>query len=145
MLWIKFSLPYSKDSSCPTTQNLRIWSKLILNKANAVVSLCYCMQTSTAHQTWLNGAYYISHCPNFNGLKMSIYRYSKNLIQFDLKHSKCNCELVLLQANINSTSNLDRWYVFYFTLPYFRDSSWPSTQNLGLNLDKWCVLYFSLP
>ena len=117
----------------------------MLNKANAVVSLCYCKQTSTAHETWINGVYYISHCPNFNGPKLSIYQYSKNLIQVDLKHSKCNCELVLLQANINSTSNLDRWYVLNFSLPYFRDSSCPSTQNLGWNLDKWCVLHFSLP
>ena len=76
---------------------------------------------------------------------MSIYPDSKNLTQADLKHNKYCFERVLLQANINSINNLDRWYVYYFTLPYFRDSSCPSTQNLGWNLDKWCVLHFSLP
>ena len=104
----------------------------MLNKTNAVVSLYYCKKTSTAPETWINGVYYISHCPNFNGLKLSIYQYSKNLIQFDL------------QANINRTSSLDRWYVLYFSLLYSIDKSCPSNQNLGSNLDRWHVLHFSL-
>ena len=64
-------------------------------------------------------------------LNLSIYPDSRNLIQVDLKHSKCNCELVLLQANIKSTWNLDRWCVFHYSLPYFRDTSWTYTKILG--------------
>ena len=102
---LHFSLPYFRYSSCPSTQILGSWSKLI---------------------------------------KLSIYPYSRNLTQVYLKHSKYSCELVLLQANINSTWNLNKWCVLYFSLPYSRDKSCPSTQNLGWNLDRWRVLYFSL-
>ena len=80
----------------------------------------------------------------FQGLKLFIYQDSRNLINVDLKHRKCMCVPVLLQANINSILNLDRWYVLHFSLTYSRDKSCPSTQNLGWNLDRWRVLHFSL-
>ena len=78
------------------------------------------------------------------GQKLSIYTDSKNLTQVDLKHNKYCFELVLLQANINSTWNLDKWCVLHFSLPYSRDKSCQSTQNLGWNLDTWHVLHFSM-
>ena len=77
-------------------------------------------------------------------LNLSIYPDSRNLIQVDLKHSKCNCELVLLQANIKSTWNLDRLCVLHFSLPYSMDKSCPSTQNLGWNLNRWRLIHFSM-
>ena len=77
-------------------------------------------------------------------LNLSIYSDSRNLIQVDLKHSKCNCELVLLQANIKSTWNLDRLCVLHFSLPYSMDKSCPSTQNLGWNLNRWRLIHFSM-
>ena len=88
--------------------------------------------------------YYISRFPTSRDSKLSIYQDSKNQFQVDLKHSECSCELVLLQANINNTWNLDRWYVLHFSLLYSTDKSCPSTQNLGWNLDRWRVLHFSL-
>ena len=124
---LHFSLPYFRDSSCPNTQILWTWSKLIWNTANAVLSLCYYKRTSSATETWLDGVYYISRFPTSRDSKLSIYQDSKNQLQVDLKHSKCSCELVLLQANINNTWNLDWWYVLHFSLTYSRDKSCPST------------------
>ena len=60
---LHFSLSYFRYWSCPSTLILGAWSKLIWNTANEIVSLCYCKQTSTAPETWINGVYYISHCP----------------------------------------------------------------------------------
>ena len=123
---LHFSLPYFRDSCCPTTQILWTWSKLIWNTANAVLSLCYCKRTSSATETWIDGVYYISRFPTSRDSKLSIYQDSKNQLQVDLKHSKCSCEPVLLQANINNTWNLDRWYVLHFSRLYSMDKSCPS-------------------
>ena len=72
---LHFSLPYFRDSSCPTTQILGTWSKLIWNTANAPVNLCYYKQTSTEPETWINGVYYISHCPTSGAQAVYLPRF----------------------------------------------------------------------
>ena len=128
--------------SCPSTQILGTLSKLIWNTANAVVSLCYYKQTSSATESWIDGVYYISHCATSRDSNLSVYKDFNNQFQFDLKHSECSYVLVLLQANINSTWNLDRWYVLHFSLTYSRDKNCPSTQNLGWNLVSFLPRWF---